>query len=122
MCRRVLRHVVLPTIGCDLAPPALDLCSLLALGEITEPSQLAAKSPVSGQVLCRVVLAAVESDSTPRTLVEGLVLRIHLALGELADPHVCAAFASLLISAIDSWVMSMMTQESGVRRVARMWI
>ena len=35
-----------------------------------------------------MVLAAVESDSTPRTLVEGLVLRINLALGELADPHV----------------------------------
>ena len=80
--------MALSTIGRDLAPPALDLCSLLALGEITEPSQLAAKPPVSGQVLCGVVLAAVESDSTPRTLVEGLVLRIHLALGELADPHV----------------------------------
>ena len=77
--------MALPTIGGDLASPALDLSSLLALGEITEPSQLAAKPQVRGQVLCRVVLAAVESDSTPRTLVKGdIVLRRHLAQRVLA--------------------------------------
>ncbi len=82
--RRVLGHVAMSTIGRDLAPPALDLCSLLALGEITPPSQLAAKPQVLGQVLCRVLLAAVESDSTSRTLVKGLVLRLHLAQRVLA--------------------------------------
>ena len=81
--RRVLRHVPRPTIGRDLAPPALD--SLRALGEVAPPSQLAAKPQVRGQVLCRVVLAAVESDSTPRTLVKGnIVLRRHLAQRVLA--------------------------------------
>ena len=83
--RRVLRHVPRPTIGRDLAPPALDLCSLRALGEVAPPSQLAAKPQVRGQVLCRVVLAAVESDSTPRTLVKGdIVLRRHIAQRVLA--------------------------------------
>ena len=56
-----------------------------SLGEVAPPSQLAAKPQVRGQVLCRVVLAAVESDSTPRALVKGnIVLRRHLAQRVLA--------------------------------------
>ena len=85
MRRRVLRHVPLAAVRRDLAPSALDMCALLALGVVAEPSQLVAKALVLEPVQHGVVLAAVQRDPAPCTFVQGrAVLRLDLARRVLA--------------------------------------
>ena len=87
MRRRVLRSVLLAAVRHHLAPATRDIniCSLLALRVVAEPSQLFAKALVLGHVLYGVVLAAVQCRSAPGTLEQDRpVLRIDLTRRVLA--------------------------------------
>ena len=85
MLRPVLQPVLLGAICGHVAPSALDLCSIIALGEIASPLQLLAQTHVRWPVQHAVLVATVGGDLTPPTFVQGRVLLLRTAQGVITD-------------------------------------
>jgi hypothetical protein len=103
----MLRPVSLAAVCRHLAPatPDIDVCSLLALWVVADPSQLLAQTLVLWIVLHRVRLAAVDRHSAPGTLSESAPdLQIggtRLACCQLASPRVLLLFLCFVFSCGD---------------------